>query len=422
VKILIDNSGYELKNHGDLAMLIITANRFHQLYPNVEIQIFTVNPSRLKELLPFAVPIGIEGRKLWGQAWNFLGALHKILPLFTHQWLQKQEAIVKIKYPNISRKWMERRLSRRKYKIGPMRDFLDAVYQADIVIASGGGYIADSFEGHACDVLQTLALAQSYKKPTAMFGQGLGPFASKRIGFWARKVLPKLDCLTLREGLHSKPCALLSGVQLEKIDVTGDDAIFLAHSMMPKNLGTKIGVNVRIADYSGLGESTLNQFKAILEDVHQNIDAEFCGVPISFHEGDSDYNSLKEILSANQIKKREQLDTPEKIIQQIGECRVVVTGSYHAGVFALSQGISVVAIAGSDYYRHKFDGLVNQFGEGCQVIDRETTKFDEELKVAIYEAWKNAELMRPSLLKKAAEQVFLSEAAFNKFSDAYFKQ
>jgi len=421
LKILIDNSGYELKNHGDLAMLVVIASRFHQRYPDAQIQILTVNPTRLKEIIPYAIPIDIDGRKLWSYAWNIIGAVHKIFPLSMHYWLQQQEALFKIKYSNISRRWIERRLRQRNYKVEQMSAFLDVVQQADIVIASGGGYITDSFEGLACNVLQTLALAQSYHKPTAMFGQGLGPVDSKKISFWAGQVLPKLHSLSLREGIYSKKFALESGRELEEIKVTGDDAIGLAYSMKPKNLGRKIGVNLRLASYSGVGNEALERFSFILEEVGKRIGAELCAVPISFHEGDSDYSSLQKILTSKQIKNREQLDTPEKIIQQVGECRIVVTGSYHAGVFALSQGVSVVAIVASNYYRHKFDGLAQQFEVGCQVVDRMAINFNDDLKTAIYKAWEDADLMRPSLLEKAIEQVSLSEEVFNKFADICHK-
>ena len=36
------------------------------------------------------------------------------------------------------------------------------------------------------------------------------------------------------------------------------------------------------------------------------------------------------------------VDSPLRVIEEIGHCRIVITGSYHAGVFALSQGIPVV--------------------------------------------------------------------------------
>jgi polysaccharide pyruvyl transferase WcaK-like protein len=53
----------------------------------------------------------------------------------------------------------------------------------------------------------------------------------------------------------------------------------------------------------------------------------------------------------------------------VSRCRVVVTGSYHAGVFALAQGIPVVATAASRYYHDKFSGLADLFGGGGDIVD-----------------------------------------------------
>jgi polysaccharide pyruvyl transferase WcaK-like protein len=47
---------------------------------------------------------------------------------------------------------------------------------------------------------------------------------------------------------------------------------------------------------------------------------------------------------------------------------VVVAGSYHAAVFALSQGIPVVALVKSPYYVNKMVGLGDQFGAGCEIV------------------------------------------------------
>jgi len=415
LKILIDNGGYEFRNNGDSAMLIVTAERFHRQYPNAEIQIFTLAPNSLKKIIPYAEPIPIAGRKLWLNAWNLLGGMHKLFPESFHPRLLKIETYLKIKLPSLSCKWMGYRLSKRSYDIKSMNEFVETVQRADIVIASGGGYITDAFEGHACNVLQTLALAQSYGIPTAMFGQGIGPIQSKKILSWVKKVYPKLKCLSLRERQYSKPCALSSGMANNIVDVTGDDAISLAQQLTPLKIGRKIGVNLRVATYSGLGEETLGQFKLILNDVAKKYNAELCAVPISFHDGDSDYSSLQKLLEDKQFDDKERLNTPEKVIKQVGQCRIVITGSYHAGVFALSQGISVVAVAASDYYRHKFEGLANQFSVGCYVIDRESAGFESDLKQAIDKAWLAAEKMRPELIKKAQEQVALSEAAYLKF-------
>jgi colanic acid/amylovoran biosynthesis protein len=101
------------------------------------------------------------------------------------------------------------------------------------------------------------------------------------------------------------------------------------------------------------------------------------------------------------------------VIQQIRECRVVVTGSYHGAVFALAQGIPAVVLASSVYYRNKMSGLADQFGEGCHVVAFEPlAELGSRISAAIDWAWREADRLRPALLSRSADQVARGHAAY----------
>jgi colanic acid/amylovoran biosynthesis protein len=100
------------------------------------------------------------------------------------------------------------------------------------------------------------------------------------------------------------------------------------------------------------------------------------------------------------------------VIRRTSECRLVVTGSYHAGVFALAQGIPVVALAASDYYRDKFFGLADQFGAGCRVLEMRMPGFASQLGPVIGEFWHRAPALRPGLLRAAENQIKAAQAAY----------
>jgi len=417
-KILIDNSGYELNNYGDLAMLEVACSRFHREFPDAKIFVFTNAVEKLKKSIPYAIPVSLSGRGQWEQTWNVFGGLHKLIPSCFHAWLERQEKHFKFTFPHFSFHWIKWRFNKKGLDLSPMREFLDVVDNADLVIASGGGFITDPFENHACRVLQTVALAQYMGKPTAMFGQGLGPVSSEKLYFWSKLVLPNLNYLTLREGVYSKPFALASGVLVDKFSVTGDDAITLAHSNTPDVLGDAIGINLRVASYSGLQDDALATIKNALQNAVTKLRAELLGIPISIHDADSDLKSLRALVEDKVVEDAVMLDTSMKVIEQAGLCRIVITGSYHAGVFALSQGVSVIGVAATDYYRYKFEGLVNQFGVGCQIVDRDSPKFEAELEAAIYKGWESADTVRPNLLEKAEEQINLSDAAYGLFMES----
>lgn len=422
LKILIDNSGYELKNHGDLAMLQVASERFKQHFPDAEIYIFTNAPDRLKKLIPYAIPASLAGRKQWDAQWNIIGSLHKLFPKSFYSWLDSREVFFKLKYHNFSRRWIEQRLSKRGYDMQPMHTYLALVQQADIVIATGGGYITDTFERHALCVLKTLALAQAFGKPTALFGQGIGPLNNQKLLNFAKQVLPKLCQLSLREAVFSKHLALYVGVPENLIAITGDDAVTLAYSKAPLKLGRDIGVNLRIASYSGIKEDVLNGIRYNMNLASKMFDAKLIPIPISVHEGDSDIESLRMLLSDYDVDNTKLLDTPQKVIEQISLCRIVITGSYHAAVFALSQGISVVAIAASDYYRYKFEGLADQFGCACLIVDQDSSTFSNDMKKIINSSWQNADEVRIGLLEQAKIQVHKSELAYDVFMTKKIKK
>ena len=105
--------------------------------------------------------------------------------------------------------------------------------------------------------------------------------------------------------------------------------------------------------------------------------------------------------------------TPEELIARVAMCRVVVTGSYHAAVFALSQGIPAVCLFNCEYYEIKFRGLEAQFGTGCEVLDKSTHDLPSRLVESITRAWAGAEEWRPSLLEAARQQIEAGHAAYD---------
>ena len=116
---------------------------------------------------------------------------------------------------------------------GRPRTAIQAVRAADLVVASGGGYVTDTWWWHAAGVLSLLRLAQRLGKPTAMFGQGVGPISergrggSRALRAQARAVLPRLAVLGLREDRIGKDLAISLGIPAGAVAVTGDDALEL---------------------------------------------------------------------------------------------------------------------------------------------------------------------------------------------------
>ena len=108
---------------------------------------------------------------------------------------------------------------------------------------------------------------------------------------------------------------------------------------------------------------------------------------------------------------------PEDVVVQLQQCRVLVAGSYHAGVFALSSGIPTVALVNSPYYVDKFLGLADMFELGCRVIRLDERHLSDRLTQAVLEAWDSADQVREPLLAAAQQQLQQSRAAYAKLKE-----
>lgn len=297
---------------------------------------------------------------------------------------------------------------------GKSREFLRRLASAEVLIVSGGGFVTDLFNA-AERVLNLLLLAHSRDVPVFMFGQGIGPIRSSRIRNKARRALPRVRSIALREKKFSYSILRDLGVSDDRITVTGDDSVAFAHGMRPQTIGNRIGVNVRIAYYSEVSESVRESVAGVLSEIAGAHGASLTPIPIAHKGEDSDVRHIRSIIATagGDSDGGRSLQSPEEIIHQAGKCRVVVTGSYHGGVFALSQGVPVVGLARSKYYRNKFHGLADMFGVGCTVLRTDQADFGEELREAVRRAWKRAPEVRPQLLRAAKRQIDAADAAYD---------
>jgi colanic acid/amylovoran biosynthesis protein len=299
---------------------------------------------------------------------------------------------------------------------GDVSAFLDAVKGADLVIATGGGYLTDVWEEHAKEVVSTLTLGIRARKYTALLGHGLGPLQSPTLRAEVAAVLRSVDLITLRENRAGGQLLRELGVRPDRVITTGDDAVELAYRAHQPEIGTGIGINLRVASYSQVDDGLASTVRSSIRRAAGEHRAPFVPVPISVHGEDSDSRSIRELIAEFELASGVETEpqTPLELTHRVGRCRVVVTGSYHAGVFALSQGIPVVALAKSAYYRDKFLGLSEQFGIGCWVVMLDEDALQERIIAAIRDAWNSAGQVRSPLLAAARRQIELGQAAYQR--------
>jgi colanic acid/amylovoran biosynthesis protein len=174
---------------------------------------------------------------------------------------------------------------------------------------------------------------------------------------------------------------------------------------------------VRVQAYTNIADNHLHNVKTVLHQAAAKYNAPLIPLPISesFHETDSYFIQLlmkgyNRIINSGWGRFADPLET----IRKTARCRLVVTATFHAAVFALAQGIPVVALANSTMYEGKLLGLADEFGSGCEVILLDDKQLKEKLTNAIATAWQSAEQVRPQLLQAAARQIETGQAAYQR--------
>jgi polysaccharide pyruvyl transferase WcaK-like protein len=403
MRIVVDQSGYPLLNLGDIAMLQACIRRLWDLWPGAEIQVFTESPERLAQYCPGTSPVALTVMGRRGTS---------VVPVSAQR---SAEQMLKIAMPLLDR---SKPGSIRRGPIPQRCGVLDTVRHADLVISSGGGFVNDVFWMHGSHVLSVLAMAQRLGKPTAMFGQGIGPLTKPLLTRLVKRTMPQLTVIGLREGLGSLPLLASVGFEDGRADVTGDDALLLATPPQRPTTGTAIGLNVRVSFYSGIDRKDARQAVDVSSEWARSHGATATAMPVSLYKGESDLDAIQTSTKGSHSDAAQQhftgLETPGELADRAANCRVVVTGSYHAAVFALAAGVPAVCLTNSRYYDLKFEGLGAQFPEGCQIV-RPGPSFKSELRGAIDRAWEMEEAERDSLHAAALAQVEKADRLYARF-------
>ena len=423
MNILVDSCSYNCQNVGDLAMLAVAVSRLRELWPSASIEVITNAPDRVARLCGDVGTVPVRGRRLLLQN-RMIGPARRWLPAgMAESWDRFEERLV-LRRPRLSGASLAIKGALGGRNVSDATTFLDALDRADLLVVNGAGILTDAFLENAIGILATLELAARRGVPTALLGQGIGPIADPVLWKAAARVLPLVTLIGVRESLASLPLLLSLGVRPDRVIVTGDDAVELAFSALSarttvarENAAT-IGVNVRVASYADVDPEMLLSLRRALTAVGQALHARLVAIPIAHHGGRMDVDTLRSLLDGlGDTDGGASLDSPQRVIDRVGECRVVVAGSYHAAVFALSQGIPVVALVKSPYYVNKMVGLRDQFGAGCEIVRLDEGDVAGRVRGAVERAWADAERVRAPLLQAAADQIHRGRSAYARLRD-----
>jgi len=416
-RILVEPNAHHLLNHGDTAMLQIAVERLFALWPAASIHVLTENPTRLERLCPGARPVDVEGRRLWFDDYAFTYTFHRLLPRPASRRLVEFERLIRRRSPRTALRLVRGRAALRRESTRPLEEFLDVASEADLVVSSGGGAFTDHFSLLAITILDLFHGAKRQGAIAAALGHGMGPITDRALLERAGEILPSLDLITIREQRYGGPLLERLGVDPSRVITTGDDAIELAYRERRNgSQEQRLGLNLRLARYSHVDPRAAEIVGAAVREAAERHAAEPLVIPISRHPNERDADVAAALLGIP-VAEEDDVDTPQRVVAQIGRCRVVVTGSYHAAVFALAQGIPAIGLTSSPYYDTKFYGLQEQFGGLVGVVPLTGDHLATRLGSAIDEAWRGADDVRPRLLELAARQVAAGRSAYDRLRD-----
>lgn len=383
---------------GDLAMLQVSLRRLHQLWPHARILVFTADPAALQVHFPNVIPAFSDARDLW------LGA-SRHTRLGTFIWRH---------WPSLYKRILTSKSHPGRMTRAMLEHFLRDLRNTDLFVISGMGSFTSAFEPAIFNMLKTIPLMRSLGIPVVAFSQGIGPIDPSS-ATWpiAQQSLRLIDFIAVREGVFGPSLLRRLGVPEERIVVTGDDSIEVAYRDQPAAPGTFLGANLRVAGYSGLERGHSQSLAHTISDIATSLGTQFLPIPISHVPEECDLATYSSLFSADGSEELTNIEkTTDWVFQQVSKCRVVITGSYHGAVFALSQGVPAVCLWNSEYYRYKFVGLATQFGQACRVMGLDQPDFTAALLDATRELWANYLVYRKPLLKAARNQIEASKAAW----------
>jgi polysaccharide pyruvyl transferase WcaK-like protein len=429
VRVVIDNGEYSLHNKGDLAMLHVTLARLREHWPAARLGVVTLNPFLLRSYERDSEPLAFSSGGVW-ESDNPVRRLPAHLPPrivapVSQAWLVKLEPA----------RSLIRRLSDGRVGVRPAPGdgrepatmagsfngrrhpprAIEAVETASLVLALGGGYVADVDPDQTHRTFDLLARAMQLGIPTAMVGQGLGPLRDPELLRRARQILPQIDLIAIRERRFGPNLLESLGVRPERVVVTGDDAIELAFKVQPAVLGRGLGICLRKAAYAPVTSSAGRAIRRAVQGAALHAVAPLVPLAISgFEQEDAratlplteGYPDIVPMISRH--------SSAQELARRVSSCRVVVTGAYHAAVFALAQGVSVIGLSPSAYYDQKFLGLASMFPSGMTTVSVHRDDLESALRTAVEASWARADDVRPDLLKAAEEQLQASRRAYER--------
>ncbi len=164
MNVLLDITFEPMANFGDIAQAQVAVSRLRTLCPDASFQVITTHPSRVPLFFPNVSPVPDHGHSTSIVNGVLLGRLWRISPAL--------ERTLRTVFPRQVFPLIAARCHARGADGSGIQGYFDAIDAADLVIIPGGSWVMDPFSTAAIMTLETIAIAQRLRKPTALMGHG----------------------------------------------------------------------------------------------------------------------------------------------------------------------------------------------------------------------------------------------------------
>jgi colanic acid/amylovoran biosynthesis protein len=270
----------------------------------------------------------------------------------------------------------------------PERDYLNVYRSADIVVATGGTYLVESydFDQRLFDMSTAIALG----RPLVLFTQSAGPFTRLKNRRRLGRIFRAARLILLRDK-RSYAHVLDVIVPKERVRIVPDAAFALADAdIAERPIDTaplskpypRVAISVRRWDYfvqCSNQEGMARYCDAVVSLTmhlarHYNADVTFlstCQGITSYHDDSRTASAIEESLPAD-VSSRVAVDcdfhTPDELIERLRAFDWVVATRMHFAILALGVGTPVLPIA----YEFKTEELFTSLGYDSDVPKIET--------------------------------------------------
>lgn len=298
----------------------------------------------------------------------------------------------------------------RMYEVGAINRFkfkevFKAMKNSSLFLSGGGSLLQDVTSTRSLlYYLALMKIGKLYRKPVMIYANGIGPIKKKLNRFLTRKILNKVDLITLRDE-DSKDFVRGLGVKNKNIIVTADPVFTLEpasedrieeifkNEKVPTNKKF-IGVSIRRwGKAENLSKTVADTIRHIIEEYNVNV----LMIPMHYPEDLGISLEINEMVNKEGCYVISEKYNVEEIMGIIKEMELIVAMRLHSLIYAATQQVPMVGLS----YDPKVDGILRSIGMDY-VCNVEKLEYNDLIEKIDY-VWNNRIDIKEQLRKQDEE-------------------